>query len=296
MPAHDRNLSAAAILAIVLSVGSAALGVVGCVPVRASGSAAPPELPEPPADRPLRAGFLVVDGVYNSELMAPYDVLHHTVFHTAPAPGIEVFTVSPDGRPVTTFEGIRITPHHSFASAPPIDVLVVPSAEESMGADLENRAMLDWVRETASSARYVMSLCDGAFVLAEAGLLDGLSATTFPSDYDSFAARFPEVHLRINVSFVHDGKFLTSQGGAKSYDVAMYLVDRLYGEAVAQGVGRGLLIPWPPEPHGTPAMVSDVPSAPKDGEWHPGTVPPEADRSDGRDVEEPPEGEGSREH
>src|SRR5687767_13735551 len=64
-----------------------------------------------PRDRPLRAGFLVVDGVYNTELMAPYDVFQHTTFHAKP--GIEVFTVSPDGQPVTTFEGLRIAPHYS---------------------------------------------------------------------------------------------------------------------------------------------------------------------------------------
>jgi transcriptional regulator GlxA family with amidase domain len=214
----------------------------------------------PPPDRPLRAGFLVVDGVYNSELMAPYDVLHHTVFHTAGrdgGPGIEVFTVSPDGRPVTTFEGLHLTPHHSFETAPPLDILVVPSTEGSMGRDLENRRLIDWVRETAESARYVMSLCDGAFVLAEAGLLHGRSATTFPGDYEAFAARFPKVKLRVNVSFVHDGALLTSQGGAKSYDVAMYLVDLLYGEEVASGVGRGLLLPWPVDPAAAPHMVTD---------------------------------------
>jgi transcriptional regulator GlxA family with amidase domain len=91
----------------------------------------------------------------------------------------------------------------------------------------------------------VVSLCDGAFVLAEAGLLDGRAATTFPKDYEDFAARFPAVDLRINVSFVHDGKMLTSQGGVRSYDVAMYLVDLLYGQEVAARVGAGLLIPWP---------------------------------------------------
>jgi transcriptional regulator GlxA family with amidase domain len=221
--------------------------LVACSQATASQEAPAPPPSEAPTDRPLQAAFLVVDGVYNSELMAPYDVLHHTVFHTDPDPGIEVFVVSPDGEAVTSFEGIRIVPHHSFESAPPIDILVVPSAEHSMGSDLENRAMIDWVRETAGSARWVMSLCDGAFVLAEAGLLDGRSATTFPSDYDAFAERFPDVHLRINVSFVHDGKMLTSQGGARSYDVAMYLVDLLYGEQVARGVGGGLLIPWPVE-------------------------------------------------
>ena len=212
-----------------------------------------------PRDRPLRAGFLVIDGVYNTELAAPYDVFQHTAFHTKP--GIEVFTVSPNGQPVTTFEGIRIAPHYSFANAPPIDILVVPSARGSMDRDLENRAMIDWVRQTAGRARHVVALCDAAFVLAKAGLLDGVPATTFPEDYDRLVQMFPKVELRVNVSFVDAGRFLTSQGGARSYDVAMYLVDKLYGQKVAQGIGQGLLIPWPPDPDTMPPR-SVEPSTP----------------------------------
>lgn len=218
---------------------------------------APADLLRPPEDRPLRAGFLVVDGVYNSELMAPYDILHHTVFHTQP--GIEVTTISPDGEPVTTFEGIVLDPHHGFDSAPPLDILVVPSAEHSMDTDLENERLIAWVRETGKNARFVMSLCDGAFVLAKAGLLDDHAATTFPDDQKRFAQMFPGVDLRINVSFVHDGRAITSVGGAKSYDPAMYLVDLLYGEEVARGVGHGLLIDWPPKPGRAPRYVSDRP-------------------------------------
>lgn len=211
------------------------------------GSYRPEPPPELPADRPLRAAFLVVDGVYNTELMAPYDVLHHARFHTGDRPAIEPYVVSPDGEPVVSFEGIRIVPDHGFDDAPPPDILVVPSAEGSMDADLENERMISWVRETGNAARWVVSLCDGAFVLAKAGLLDGHAATTFPTDYDRFAQLYPKVDLRINVSFVRDRKMLTSQGGVRSYDVAMHLVDLLYGERVAQGVGAGLLIPWPPD-------------------------------------------------
>jgi len=196
-----------------------------------------------PTDRPLQVGFLIVDGVYNSELMAPYDIFHHTVFHTEP--GMEVFTVSPDGAAVTSFEGLTIGAHYSFADAPPIDVLVVPSAEHSMDSDLENQAMMRWVRRVGGEARYVVSLCDGAFVLAAAGLLDGVASTTFPGDVDRYIESFPQLEVRRGVSFVHDGKALTSQGGARSYDVAMYLVDHLYGTAVAAGVGRGMVLDWP---------------------------------------------------
>lgn len=205
----------------------------------------PPPAADLPAGRPLRAAFLVVNGVYNSELMAPYDIFHHTPFHTEP--GMEVFTVSPDGAPLTTFEGLTLTPHHSFEDDLEIDILVVPSAEGSMDEDLENEEMLEWVREVGGKARYVISLCDGAFVLAAAGLLDGHAVTTFPGDQDRFREMFPHLDLRREPGFVHHGKVLTSQGGAKSYDVAIHLVDHLYGEKVARGVGRGLIIPWPPE-------------------------------------------------
>ena len=200
-------------------------------------------------DAPLKVGFLIVDGVYNSELVAPYDIFHHTVFHTDP--GMELFTVSPDGRAVTSFEGLEIGAHFGFADAPEIDVLVVPSAEHSMDTDLENEAMMKWVREVGTRADYLVSLCDGAFVLAAAGLLDGIASTTFPGDLDRYAEMFPELDLRRGVSFVHDGKALTSQGGARSYDVAMYLVAHLYGDTVARGVGRGMVIDWP-----NPTVVS----------------------------------------
>lgn len=218
--------------------------------------------PDQSQDRPLSVAFLVVNGVYNSELVAPYDIFHHTVFHTDP--GMELFTVSPAGEPVTTFEGLRIDVHHSFASAPPIDVLVVPSAENSMGSDLENRELIDWVRTVGGKARFVVSLCDGAFVLAKAGLLDEVASTTFPGDVDRFVEAFPHLDVRREVSFVHDGRLLTSQGGARSYDVAMYLVDRLYGESVAQGVGRGMVIPWPPAPGTLSYLVveAEEPSGP----------------------------------
>jgi transcriptional regulator GlxA family with amidase domain len=209
--------------------------------------------PDLPRDRPLRAGILVVNGVYNTELAAPFDVFHHTQFHTQP--GLQVFTVSPDGRTVTTFEGLKLAPDYSFANAPPIDILVVPSARGSMDADLQNQALIDWVRTTGGQARHVLSLCDGSFVLGKAGLLQGIPATTFPEDYGRFSQMFPGVDLRINVSFVDAGKVITSQGGARSYEAAMSLVDRLYGRQVAEGIGKGLLVPWPPDPDTMSARI-----------------------------------------
>ncbi len=195
------------------------------------------------SEAPLNAGFLVLPSVYNSELMAPYDIFHHTVFHTKP--GMRVFTVSENQKSIRTFEGLQLGIEYTFADVPAIDILVIPSAEHNMDADLKNQTVRDWVKKTADKARYVITLCDGAFILANTGLLDEKMATTFPSDVPAFKKQFPKVRTLENYSFVHDGKYLTSQGGARSYDVALYLVDLIYGEKVAAGVGRGLVLPWP---------------------------------------------------
>jgi len=195
-------------------------------------------------NRELNVAFLIVNGVYNSELIAPYDIFQHTIFHTKP--GMKVFTIAPSKEVVTTFEGLKLIPDYSFADKkyPDIDVLVVPSAEHSMDTDLENKSLIDFVKKTGKKADFVMSLCDGAFVLAKAGLANGKESTTFPSDIARYRKTFPKLKVHEGVSFVHDGKLLTSVGGAKSYDLSLYLVHLLYGEKAAKGVGGGLVINW----------------------------------------------------
>ena len=193
-------------------------------------------------ERVLNIGFLAINGVYNSELMAPYDIFQHTIFHTDL--GMKTFIVSPTHNPIVTFEGITITPHYSFKDAPDIDILVVPSAEHNMDSDLEDENLISWIKAVGNNAQYVMSLCDGAFLLAQAGLLEEVKCTTFPTDIDKFKETFPQLDVYRDISFVHDGKAITSAGGAKSYDPALYLVEYLYGQKAAIGVGKGLVIDW----------------------------------------------------
>jgi transcriptional regulator GlxA family with amidase domain len=180
--------------------------------------------------------------VYGTELVAPFDVFHHTVFHQKP--GMRVFTVAPSRAPVVTFEGLRLIPDHEFADAPEIDVLVVPSAEHSLNKDLENAGLIGFVRDRGAKARAVFSLCDGAFVLGKAGFLAGRRCTTFPADVARLRDRFPEARVIDGLSFVRDGQVLTSAGGAKSYEAALYLVEDLYGAEAARGVAKGLCIDW----------------------------------------------------
>jgi transcriptional regulator GlxA family with amidase domain len=196
-----------------------------------------------PATGVLNAAFVCVEGVYNSELMAPYDVLQHTVFRD-PDNYVRCFIVTPDGEPFETFEGITITPRYSFEDAPSVDILVIPSTETSMSDDLHDEELIDWIERAASKADWVITVCDGAFPLAATGALDYRNATTFPSDREKLGEMFNKVDVRDDVRLVVDGKYITSVGGAMSYEPAFYLVERLYGRDHAERTARGLVWPW----------------------------------------------------
>ncbi|MEM6377600.1 MAG: DJ-1/PfpI family protein [Bacteroidota bacterium] len=189
--------------------------------------------------------FLIMDGVYNTELTAPYDIFQHTVFREN-IKAMNVFLVANTKAPVTSFEGIRMLPDYNYLTddLPKIDILVVPSAEHHLDTDLEDEAMLDFVRKVDEEALFITSHCDGAFVLAKAGLLDGHVSTTFPSDIDEMRKRFPNLDIRKDVLFVHDGKYITSAGGAKSFEAALYLSEYLYGDSIARSLSKGLVIDW----------------------------------------------------
>ena len=189
--------------------------------------------------------FLIMDGTYNTELTAPFDIFQHTIFRDS-IKAMNVFTVANTNETVKTFEGINILPDFNYLKdpLPKIDILVIPSAEHHLDSDLDDKAMINFVKKVDKNAQFMTSHCDGAFVLAQAGLLNNTVSTTFPSDIDAMRKMFPELDIRKEVLFVHDGKYITSAGGAKSFEASLYLCEFLYGKEVAQRLARGLVIDW----------------------------------------------------
>jgi len=190
-------------------------------------------------------GFLIMNGVFNTELTAPFDIFQHTQFRKG-IKSMNTFLIAKTLDPVISFEGIRMIPDFAYGNSdyPKIDILVVPSAEHHLDSDLEDEAMISFVKSVSDQALYVTSHCDGAFVLAKAGILDDSASTTFPSDIVAYRERFPHLDVRDETLFVHDGKFITSAGGAKSFEAALYLTEILYGDSIARSIADGLVIDW----------------------------------------------------
>lgn len=236
------------------------IGMLGCQPKKLENNTVVQKevqfkktFPKLEKDR-YNVAFLIMDGTFNTELTAPFDIFQHTVFRKN-IKAMNVFTVANSDIAITTFEGMRILPDYNYLkdSLPKIDILVVPSAEHHLDTDLEDKAMLYFIQQVDKEAIYITSHCDGAFVLAKAGLLKDKVATTFPSDVDKMRRLFPEVDIRKKVLFVHDGKYITSAGGAKSFEAALYLCEYLYGKEVAKSLAKGLVIDW--DIHTVPHLI-----------------------------------------
>ncbi len=132
-----------------------------------------------------------MEGTYNTEFTAPYDIFQHTQYRKN-IKAMNTFTVANTLEPITTFEGVRILPDYDYTkdSLPQIDILVVPSAEHHLDSDLEDDTMLNFVKKTDKSALLMTSHCDGAFVLAKAGLLNNVASTTFKGTFSLEKRKF----------------------------------------------------------------------------------------------------------
>lgn len=156
----------------------------------------------------------------------------------------EVLLIAQTASPVTASGGMTVLPNATFADCPPLDILVVPGG---MGTRVEmnNEAMLGFVKSRAAQVETLASVCTGSLILGKAGLLDGLRATTHWRVLDQMRELFPRVSVDAQSHVVEQGNIFTSAGISAGIDMALRVVARCFGEAVARGAARHMEYPYP---------------------------------------------------
>ena len=199
----------------------------------------------------LNVGILVFDDVEALDLAGPYEVFSTAArVHGRSVPGEELFRcllIASGMQPVRARAGMRILPDRVLLPTADIDVLIVPGGEISQA--VKDIAVIDWIRAQAHSAALVASVCTGAFLLAKAGLLDGLAVTTHWEDQADLQAQFPALKVQQEGPWVDCGKFVTSGGISAGIDMALHLVERLAGRQLALATARQMEYRW--NQHGT---------------------------------------------
>jgi len=197
-------------------------------------------------DRPPTVGILIFDDVEVLDFCGPFEV-----FSTARPVGehsdasqiFTVLTIAGQDKIITCRGGLLVKPHATIDHHPPLDILVVPGGQGTR-RERHNQRILDWISQQDQHKNLTMSVCTGAFLLAERGLLDNHRATTHWNSIEWMRNTYPTINILADIRVVDEGHIITSAGISAGIDMSLYVVSRLYGFETAQWTARRMEYDW----------------------------------------------------
>jgi len=195
-----------------------------------------------------RVGILIFPSVEVLDFCGPYEVFSVTRLHEErrreePSP-FEVLLLAERADAVVATGGLRVVPDATLETSPRLDILVVPGGWGTR-AEIGNPRVLGWIAERAKEVETLTSVCTGAMLLGQAGLLAGRRATTHWRSLDWMRQSFPAVTVEDKLHVVEDGHVLTSAGISAGIDMALRVVTRYFGDAVGRATARHMEYPFP---------------------------------------------------
>jgi transcriptional regulator GlxA family with amidase domain len=198
-------------------------------------------------------GILLFEQVDLTDIAGPYEVFHNAGYtlrdlqkslsgqDTLENHPFVVRTVSQAGQLLKASNGLRLEPDYSFAQAPAFDIVVIPGGNLGVIAHIRTQdEIIHWIARASSQSQLITSVCSGAFLLAQAGLLDGKQATTHWAALDLLEQEFPQIQVQRTGKFVDEGTIITSAGVTSGFDMALHVIERFLGEQMAQAVAKGI--------------------------------------------------------
>lgn len=190
-------------------------------------------------DKKMNVAVFIFNGNQVLDYAGPYDVF------AASSDNFNVYTVGATSEPIITWPNLSINPQYNIANAPKPDIIVIPAGDNSSVKQQER----DWILESAEHAEYVLSVCNGAILIAELGLLDGLEATAHKSGINGLEKNFPKIKkVHRDKRYVDNGKVITSGGVSAGIDASFYLMSKIIGVEGAQAAANAIeYVYWDPK-------------------------------------------------
>jgi len=163
-------------------------------------------------------------------------------------PLFNVYTIAERMEPIIARNGLSVNPHYTLDNCPKPDIYLIPGGRGTRTA-MHNTVLTGWIANQASKVEQILSVCTGALMLGKAGLLHGLSATTYHTSFEELAAVSPTTNLMRQSRWVDNGKIVTSAGVSAGIDMALYVVGKLYGVEQARWTARYMEYNWNENPN-----------------------------------------------
>lgn len=190
----------------------------------------------------MNIGIYIYDEAEVLDFSGPFEVFS-TASRVSNTPNpFEVFLISETGQPVMARGGYEVNPAYGFSDHPAIDILIVVGGVHT--AEMKKPLVMQWIRETSKNAKLVASVCTGAFLLAEAGVLVNHRVTTHWEDIVDLSASFPNLEVLENLRWVDEGNIVTSGGISAGIDMSLHLVSKIHGIALAEKTAKQMEFDW----------------------------------------------------
>ena len=191
--------------------------------------------------------IVLFDKVEVLDFAGPFEVFSVCGAHGEIPGQFNVYTVA-EQSPVIARNGLSINPHYLFDDCPTPDILLIPggggySADGSpygSRKEMDNPVLLEWIRRHNKTAALVLSVCTGSLILAKAGILEGLAATTHWKSMDQLKEAAPNTELVYDQRWVDNGRVIVSAGVSAGIDMSLYVIFKLFGEKVANETARSM--------------------------------------------------------
>ena len=179
----------------------------------------------------ITTGILIFDDAEELDFVGPWEVFTNAARFND---GNRVVTVAEESRPVVCAKGLRVLPDHTFANAPALDVVLVPGGIGTR-KEVNNPALIGWLRAVGAGCTWVTSVCTGALLLHEAGFAKGRRVTTHWSFIETLRSR-SDITVLEGPRYVRDGNVVTSAGVSAGIDMSLWLVGQMHGVDCARMV------------------------------------------------------------
>jgi transcriptional regulator GlxA family with amidase domain len=197
------------------------------------------------ANHPRNVAIFIFDEVEVLDFCGPFEVFSVTGRRDGSNP-FNVYTVAQERRPVLARNELSINPRYTFADCPPPDILIIPGGFGTR-REMNNSAVLDWVKRLSQNTEHLLSVCTGDLILAKAGLLEGLAATTHHGAISLLQEIAPNTKIDVTKRFIDNGKIIVSAGISAGIDMSLYVVAKLLGKAQAWETAKYMEYDWRPE-------------------------------------------------
>ncbi len=190
----------------------------------------------------MNVGIYIYENAEVLDFSGPFEVFSTANRLSGTEGMFNVFLVAEEVRAVNARGGYSVNPHYGFEDHPKIDLLVVVGGIHT--AELAKPRVINWVSSISRNATVVASVCTGAFLLAQAGLLVNLNVTTHWEDIEELRESYPDITVVEKQRWVDQGKFITSGGISAGIDMSLHLVSRLGGKELAEKTARQMEFEW----------------------------------------------------